>query len=200
MSNKDGWSVAISVVALGLSGFATYTQFYPDDKTIAVLTHAEWSVHKIAGSYSPRPILGISFVNSGNRPIILSKIWVSFGYDSEFNAASNCKTNGENRWTGIPWDQNFDGDKITKSVPRSIFPQVATPTIYTFGNWPVVPGGMEKIPERSLKACLIYEAINSKGKIVKTKPFPLGVVTFTDTRITNFEIDKNAKNPVTIFD
>ena len=146
------------------------------------------------------PILGISFVNSGNRPIILSKILVSFGYDSEFNAASNCKRNGENRWTGIPWDQNFDGDKVTKSVPRSIFPQVATPTIYTFGNWPVVPGEMGKMPERSLKACLIYEAINSKGKIVKTKPFPLGVVTFTDTRITNFEIDKNAKSPVTIFD
>lgn len=201
MANGSGLatsSLVVSLFALTISGFTLYKQISPNDHTKSTITHVEWQMKKGKFGFGPNLLLGVSFINSGNRPITLSKLIVSFGYNKQFKSAPSCLIS-DGLWTGVPWKEIFDGERSKTALPLTISASLATSAVYIFDSANVVPEQMLKKKMYSLRACLEYEVINSNGEISVIRS-PLGVITISDKQIEDFVRDDTLMKPIVLVD
>lgn len=196
MTTTSEWvAIGISVLALGISGFTAYSQFWPNDETRSILSHASFSMDEGRFGRGPRLLTALSFVNRGNRPVILSKLIASFGYSDGGGAAQDCEI-GSGRWAGVPWDTAIShGEEITDALPRAILPGVATATVYTFEPNPTRAN--KELEKQALMVCLDYEMISSDGEVVRTR-YPIGIVEFSNDRIEDVVFADAYRDPVTV--
>src|SRR3546814_14204413 len=100
MATTSEWvAIGISVASLGVAAFTAYSQFWPNDETRSFLSHASFSMNEGRFGRGPRLLTALSFVNRGNRPVILSKLVASFGYSDGGGAAPDCEIRS-GLWTG----------------------------------------------------------------------------------------------------
>jgi len=188
-------AIGISVLALGVSAMTAYQQFWPADETKSIVTYTHFSIEEGRFGRGAALTAAISFVNTGNRPLILSKIVASFGYSDTGAPPTNCDTNS-GLWTGVPWDTEITADgSWRQAFPKAILPDIPTISVYTFEP---IPGQRNRgTKEHARMVCLKYEVINSDGEISEVRS-PIGQLVFTDERIQDFVKDKSWMQPLTI--
>ena len=163
---------------------------------MAFLSNVRFTIKEGRLGQGPELLAVISFVNRGNRPVILSRLIASYGYIKN-EPAPNCERRG-GYWTGLPWSEAlYEEGRPTQALPRAIMPHVANVTVYSFE-----PGHLftDKTADKILRfiVCLEYEAINSEGKVFTTR-HPVGTVSLSEEEhIKDIEYFDRYRNAVTI--
>lgn len=179
-----GTSVIISLVALALSGFTIYWQFYPRDTTKATLTWSGLNPIESALTREWRITVVVSFVNTGNRPTILEGLAISArSVNANFEDQSCDKKPGDD-WITMPWQTtNSHGEEPSSAIPRVVSTGNAISSVYSFRSFPYIVDDGYFI---SKFFCIKYSMIDSDGDRVE-KSHPIGIYNFGDNGVESFK-------------
>jgi hypothetical protein len=195
LSVADGFSIGISLCALIISGVLALLQYWPSYETRAMVSRSYFSIEDGRFGAGPRLVAVVNFVNSGNRPIILTSISASFGLATDGNIPSSCETRGGN-WVSLPWMySDSHGEGFSEALPRVINPGSATATVAAFDSLPLSADGSDQ-PQASM-VCIVYEVLDPNGAVVM-KRAPLGVVEFSSAQVIDFKQDAAYRQPILI--
>ena len=195
LSVADIFSLGISLCALAVSGALAFLQYWPSYETRAMVSYANFSIEEGKFGKGPRLTAVVNFINSGNRPVILTRILASFSSSADGPLPSSCEITGGS-WTGMPWSYSeAHGEGFSQALPRVVHPGVATASVTWFQPLPVTSQSEDQA--QSVLACLEYEVLNPYGATVQ-KRAPIGVVQFNSERVTDLTFDEGYRDPVLI--
>lgn len=191
----DWFAVAIASLALALSAYSAYRQFFPTDRVTAMVSYAGLQVEEGRFGVGPSLVAAVNLANSGNRTVILTSMTASFGYLEDVKAAPDCEVGAGTFWSGTPWESKLEGQGSSTPLPVEVSPQSIVSGVYSFEANPTKPS--TAIDEYELMVCIKYEILGVDGAIY-TGRSPIGIVRFDGESILDVRLDDGYRAPLTV--
>lgn len=163
-STKDTVTLAVSFIALAVSGFTLYLQHFAiSSRTLVHVSTVQIASEAVEG-YGDGPVViaAVEFINAGNRPSLVSRIDVSIDISDGGASSPDCPTAG---WigTGLPWERVLDRGDWVQSAPFSVSGGSIHPVVAGFRHMPYPNSGAAE-PPASYRVCLRFVMVDDAGR------------------------------------
>ncbi len=173
VSATDGIAVGalvVSIISAGMSGYAYWDQTRARHELGLLVTHVEMARGDGRLGSGPKLIAGVSFINTGNQPVLVHKVTAAYGGPATDADADDCKITSTSRWVGTPWLSRLKEEQAFAAAPFSIGGNEIEPAIFSFEpvGLPVAP---TPVPSQIFKVCLRVSAANANGHMTEESIF-----------------------------
>jgi len=156
-------SLSISMLSFFISYLIYIEQNRISYTTKMLINHVEYSDSSGRLGSGPQFILGVSFINNGNRPVLIRRIYVSFGEDLENgNFLPDCSIAEGRFWVASPWSNELDKDNLFHPISRSVSPHSIHTALFQFEPLSLKKGTDNDAENYTV--CMRVEALDGNGE------------------------------------